>query len=319
MDKKNWQDVFEKAKPELDIIFKQLDNQVVYPIRENWFRAFLQTPLDQVKVVIVGQDPYFQTITISGEKVPRATGLSFSVNKRDEVPCSLKNIYKELSKTVKDFKIPKHGDLTSWASQGVLLLNKCLTVKPGVALSCGNLWDGFLKIIIQELGEFNPNIIYLLWGLKAQEIINIPGFKGIVLKAAHPSGFSADRGFFGCNHFNLVNQHLKKLKLEPIDWNVDRENELVVQEFEKIPGLYCIEIIKEEEIKDDLITIRDYLKLDQDENIIYTHHPIIIKFSNKHKLYVNQKSLCIIPKVEFKIKPCDFGTGQKIDSFITII
>lgn len=186
----------------------------VYPKNGDIFNAFNHTPFDKVKVVILGQDPYH------GQG--QAHGLSFSVQKGIAVPPSLKNIYKELSEEFSDFKTPNHGDLTSWADQGVLLLNATLTVRAHEAGSHQNKgWEIFTDHVISVLSAQRSGLVFLLWGRYAQQKESlIDTKKHFVLKAAHPSPFSAYNGFFGSNHFSKANEILKKEGLTPINWQI---------------------------------------------------------------------------------------------------
>lgn len=186
----------------------------VYPKGADIFNAFNHTPFDQVKVVVLGQDPYHGT--------GQAHGLSFSVQKGMAVPPSLKNMYKELATEFADFKIPNHGNLTFWADQGVLLLNATLTVRAHEAGSHQNKgWEIFTDKVIAELSEQRKGIVFLLWGRYAQQkehLINTQ--KHHILKAAHPSPFSAYNGFFGSGHFAKANTFLVEQGLEPINWQI---------------------------------------------------------------------------------------------------
>lgn len=186
----------------------------VYPKGADIFNAFNHTPLDKVKVVILGQDPYH------GQG--QAHGLSFSVQKGIAVPPSLKNMYKELAEEFPDYQIPNHGELTSWADQGVLLLNATLTVRahePGSHQKRG--WEIFTDYVISELAAKKSGLVFLLWGKYAQQKESlIYSTKNHILKAAHPSPFSAYNGFFGSNHFKLANEILVKEGLTPIDWQI---------------------------------------------------------------------------------------------------
>ncbi len=187
----------------------------VYPKGSAIFNAFNHTPFDKVKVVILGQDPY--------HGVDQAHGLSFSVQKGIAIPPSLKNIYKELAEEFKDFKIPNHGNLTTWADQGVLLLNATLTVRAHEAGSHQNKgWEIFTDHVISVLSKERSGIVFLLWGKYAQQKASlIDGSKHYVLKAAHPSPFSAYNGFFGSNHFSKTNELLTKDNLTPINWQIE--------------------------------------------------------------------------------------------------
>lgn len=186
----------------------------VFPRGTDIFNAFNHTPFEQVKVVILGQDPYHGT--------NQAHGLSFSVQKGMVVPPSLKNIYKELASEFPDFKIPTHGNLTSWADQGVLLLNATLTVRAHEAGSHQNKgWETFTDKVIAELSAQRSGLVFLLWGRYAQQKESlIDTKKHHILKAAHPSPFSAYNGFFGSGHFVKANELLVEQGLMPINWQV---------------------------------------------------------------------------------------------------
>ncbi len=189
-------------------------NQVVYPPGSLIFNAFNLTDLEKVKVVIIGQDPYHGP--------HQAHGLSFSVQNGIPAPPSLVNIYKEIQS---DLGIANHkskGDLTCWAEQGVLLLNASLTVRANQPNSHSGIgWQRFTDKVIQVLNEQCENLVFILWGNFAKEKgAHIDTKKHCVLKAAHPSPFSADKGFFGCRHFSKTNEYLVKHGKSPIDWMV---------------------------------------------------------------------------------------------------
>ena len=217
-----WESVFEKSVNEfadIDEILEQDKKKYGQwiPGNKNLFKAFHLTPLPRVKVVVFGQDPYAGV----KEDGPIAVGLAFSVKRTAAIPSSLNNIFKELEKTVTGFRRPQHGDLTSWATQGVMLLNSCLTVRQGEPGCHKEIWHGFIKRVIQTILDQNPNCIFVAWGKNAQKVANkFVGEKGTILTAAHPSGLSANRGFFGCNHFNQINELLVARGQEPIDWNI---------------------------------------------------------------------------------------------------
>ena len=222
---RTWETLFANARNELDFISDRLDEQerdfgMYYPLKSDIFAAFNYTTLPNVKVVILGQDPYHQTIVVNGVSLPRAVGLSFSVRQEDSIPSSLQNIYTELANTVRGFTKPDHGDLRDWARQGVLLLNTCLTVRPGVAGSHGDLWLDFIVRVFKAIAAVNPYCVYMLWGREAQKLRSMLGERSIVLEAAHPSGLSARRGFFGSNHFNLANEALIKHGKVGINWRI---------------------------------------------------------------------------------------------------
>jgi uracil-DNA glycosylase len=223
----SWESVFEDAKRELNIISNELDQKertqgMYYPLKSDIFNAFYDTPLNKVDVVILGQDPYPQTVNINGVTLPRAVGLSFSVRRGDSIPSSLQNIYTELGNTVPGFIKPHHGDLSSWTSQGVLLLNRCLTVQPDQSDSHDDLWGRFIDKIFRAIAMANPQCVYMLWGQRAQKmekIIRSFGGQSVILKTSHPSGLSVRKGFFGSNHFNLANEALIQQGRTPINWN----------------------------------------------------------------------------------------------------
>lgn len=185
----------------------------VFPPGKFIFNAFDSTPFDKVKVVIIGQDPYHGP--------GQAHGLCFSVQKGVQIPPSLKNIYKELHEDV-GMTIPNHGFLQSWADQGVLLLNALLTVEAHKAgAHKGKGWEKFTDAAIKRLNDQREGLVFLLWGRYAQEKgAHIDTSKHHVLKAAHPSPFSAHSGFFGCKHFSRTNDLLRQMGKEPIDWTI---------------------------------------------------------------------------------------------------
>ncbi|HNG10688.1 MAG TPA: uracil-DNA glycosylase [Agitococcus sp.] len=186
--------------------------KIIYPPAGEYFNALNTTPLSQVKVVILGQDPY--------HGVGQAHGLCFSVRRGVSVPPSLQNIYRELFNDVGAQPV-RHGDLSSWAAQGVLLLNSVLTVEAGQPASHqGRGWELFTDEIIKVLNEQCENLVFLLWGSYAQKKgQHIDTNKHLVLKATHPSPMAANRGgFFGCKHFSQTNTYLTQHGLEPINW-----------------------------------------------------------------------------------------------------
>jgi len=193
--------------------------QIVYPPGSNIFAAFEKTPIDKVKVVILGQDPYHGT--------GQAHGLSFSVPPKQPIPRSLGNIFKELKDDL-NIDIAHTGNLEKWASQGVLLLNATLTVRanqPGSHQNKG--WENFTDSVIREISSKKNGIVFLLWGKYAQaKEVLIDTTKHFILKAPHPSPFSADRGFFGCKHFSRTNEILIREGIDPIDWSLENSNEL---------------------------------------------------------------------------------------------
>lgn len=190
---------------------EKAQGKTIYPPGPLIFNAFEKTPIDGVKVVILGQDPYH------GPK--QAHGLSFSVQKGVSPPPSLINIFKELHEDV-GAPIPQHGNLEKWAEQGVLLLNASLTVRAQEPMSHSKIgWEKFTNTVIEKVSAYKKHVVFLLWGRFAQEKeALIDGKKHFILKSAHPSPLSAKNGFFGCRHFSKTNNYLVKQGLDPIDW-----------------------------------------------------------------------------------------------------
>lgn len=188
--------------------------KIIYPPGPLIFNAFTQTPFNKVRVVIIGQDPYHNP--------GQAHGLSFSVPSGVKPPPSLMNIYKEINASLGIPMPAEFGNLTKWAEQGVMLLNAILTVRanePGSHSKIG--WMNFTDAVIKKISDEKSGIIFLLWGKFAQEKQTlIDETKHHVLKAAHPSPFSAFQGFFGCNHFVKTNELLTNQGLKPIDWKL---------------------------------------------------------------------------------------------------
>ncbi|MBQ7751416.1 MAG: uracil-DNA glycosylase [Clostridia bacterium] len=200
---------------ELDAFLEtEYQNGRVYPDKEDIFKAFKWTSYEDTKVVIFGQDPYHEE--------NQAHGLAFSVQRGVDIPPSLQNIYKELKNEL-GLYIPNNGFLEKWARQGVLLLNASLTVRGGEANSHkGKGWEQFTDKVTELLNERKRPVIFLLWGNDAkrkEELITSP--QHIILTAAHPSPLSANRGFFGCGHFEKVNNMLIAMNKAPIDWQIE--------------------------------------------------------------------------------------------------
>ena len=188
--------------------------KVIYPPGPLIFNAFNQTPFDKVRVVILGQDPYHNP--------GQAHGMSFSVPNGIKPPPSLVNIYKEIQKDIGVAMPAEYGNLTKWAEQGVLLLNAMLTVRANEPASHSKIgWMNFTDAVIQKISDEKKGVVFLLWGKFAQEKQSlIDETKHHVLKAAHPSPFSADKGFFGCKHFSKTNELLVAQGYAPIDWKL---------------------------------------------------------------------------------------------------
>ena len=194
-----------------DFVRSEYATTTVYPPGSQMFSAFDACPFDKVKVVILGQDPYHE---------PRqANGLCFSVNDGIMFPPSLQNIFKEIESDL-GISIPKSGDLSRWASQGVLLLNATLTVRAHQAGSHQNRWwEQFTDAVIHRLAEEREHLVFILWGSYAQRKGDfIDRSKHLVLKSPHPSPLSAHRGFFGNKHFSRTNEYLRSNGIEPIQW-----------------------------------------------------------------------------------------------------
>ncbi|MEY8702199.1 uracil-DNA glycosylase [Francisella philomiragia] len=217
----NWSDVLvdEKQKDYFKAILEFLASEtksgkIIFPKKEDIFNAFKYTELNNLKVVILGQDPY--------HNYNQAHGLAFSVQKGVDVPPSLRNIYKELERSITGFKAPNHGCLTSWAQQGVFLLNTTLTVEAHKANSHKDIgWEIFTDTVIQKISDNKTNVVFMLWGSHARKKKNLIDMaKHLVLESSHPSPLSVYRGFDGCDHFVKANQYLTSKGLNPVDWKL---------------------------------------------------------------------------------------------------
>lgn len=195
-----------------DFVKKEYEKGDVYPAPKNIFRAFELTPFDEVKVVILGQDPY--------HGAQQAIGLSFAVEKGITLPPSLRNIYKEIESDLGTPVTHTDGDLTRWAQQGVLLLNATLTVRAGAAGSHqGKGWELFTDAVIEALSNQREHLVFILWGNYArQKGAMIDRSKHLVIESAHPSPFSAANGFFGSKPFSKTNEYLENHAEKPIEW-----------------------------------------------------------------------------------------------------
>lgn len=187
--------------------------KIIYPPGAFIFNAFNSTPIDQVKVVILGQDPY--------HGAGQAHGLCFSVQTGVPPPPSLINIFKELNEDL-GVAIPSHGNLSAWATQGVFLLNASLTVRAGEPMSHSKIgWAQFTDNVIKKISTEKTDVVFLLWGKFAQEKkVLIDESKHCILKAAHPSPLSAHAGFFGCRHFSKTNEYLVSKGIDPVNWSL---------------------------------------------------------------------------------------------------
>lgn len=195
-------------------VLEEYRTHQVFPPADDIFNAFHYTPLHEVKVVVIGQDPY--------HNLNQAHGLCFSVRPQVDIPPSLVNIYQELHDDL-GCRIPNNGCLVKWAEQGVLLLNTVLTVRAHQANSHQNIgWEEFTDSVIRTLDMQDRAIVFLLWGRPAQmkkKMLHNP--KHLILEAPHPSPLSAYRGFFGCRHFSKTNEFLEKNGMSPIDWQIE--------------------------------------------------------------------------------------------------
>jgi uracil-DNA glycosylase len=189
--------------------------KTIYPKSADIFAAFAKTPFDEVKVVILGQDPYHGP--------NQAHGLSFSVQKGVRTPPSLQNIYKELSTDIPGFTIPNTGDLTEWAEQGVLLLNATLTVQAANAGSHQKKgWEKFTDTVIKTISDKKKGVVFILWGAYAQsKAVLIDDSKHLIIKSTHPSPLAVSHGgFFGSKPFSKTNNYLEQQGEQPIDWQI---------------------------------------------------------------------------------------------------
>jgi uracil-DNA glycosylase len=215
----NWKEFIEQEKEFLyfynleKFLNEERKTKTIFPEEENIFKAFELTPFENVKCVIVGQDPYYN--------VNQANGLAFSVNKGVKLPPSLVNIYKEAKDDV-GIEIPNHGDLSSWAKQGVFLLNTILTVEEGQPLSHKNIgWEKFTLKVLKALNEDDNPKVFILWGKEANGLKRIlTNSKHLILEGPHPSPLSSYRGFFGSKPFSKTNKFLQENERNIIDWKI---------------------------------------------------------------------------------------------------
>ncbi len=212
-----WEKLFSDVTEDIihiDKLLKDVEN--IIPLKKDTFNAFYKCPLNKVKVIIVAQDPYHNLLPDGSYQ---ANGLCFSTRKDCPIQPSLRNIYTELNRTIENFDIPDHGDLTEWANQGILLLNSSLTTEIGNPGCHGKIWMGVMTSVFSIIAQERPKTIVLLWGKHAQTLV--PNLKGLkYLTSSHPSPMSVRYGFIGCDHFRQVNEHLTKEKLGSIDWKI---------------------------------------------------------------------------------------------------
>jgi uracil-DNA glycosylase len=223
-----WEALFKDANEELYNISNLIEEEIskgyrIVPDKENIMRVFYEMDPRNVSVCIIGMDPY-PSLQKNGSGKPIAQGLSFSVEKTDEVPPSLSNIYKEIYAEYPETpleRIPKHGDLMNWVNQGVMLLNVCLTCRLGASNSHAKykLWHPFLDKFFRFMANINKELIFVMWGNDAQKMqFHISKFFKNMLMGGHPSPLAAYRGFFGCGHFKQINDMLEVQKRRQIVW-----------------------------------------------------------------------------------------------------
>nr|QBK92724.1 MAG: uracil-DNA glycosylase [Pithovirus LCPAC401] len=215
-----WKDFFSQKDVliELEALDKRLSVLGTYfPEKKNIFKAFELTPLDSIKVVITGQDPYASISKIDGKCI--ATGLAFDVGPFNPIPSSLNNMFKELSEDLGIIK-PSCGDLRSWAVQGAFLFNMCSTVKPGKPKSHGGIWRGFSLKVLNRILIVNPDVPFVLLGKEAQSVKSDIRSRFSTIETSHPSGLSCNRGFLGSKIYSQVNSYLEANGVESIDWSL---------------------------------------------------------------------------------------------------
>lgn len=213
-------DMYDELKDAGKTIQADLDKSGIriVPRKCDIYSAFISTPPDNVKVVILGMDPYLQVYN----GIPTATGRSFECRAGNTIEKSLQNIFLVCGKTIKNFGSPRSGDLTKWAEQGVLLLNTALTTRQSKSGMHIGIWGFFPEKIIKYLGEKKQNIVYMLWGKNAMEYSEyIPKHKNLLLTTSHPVARGHANTFFDCNHFNQANEYLIANNREPIDWRLN--------------------------------------------------------------------------------------------------
>jgi len=189
------------------------------PLKNEIFQSLFVCPFNKLKVIIIGMDPYYTY----ENGLPIANGIAFSIREGSKIPPTLRNIYSELQRNYHDFNKPNHGNLIPWSSQGVLLLNKCLTAVEGKSGVDDDIWDNIIIKLLEYIQQYHKNIIFCLWGSKAQKLKKYIKFYSLILESSHPSPMSYDKGsnpFRGCNHFKKINDQLKILGNTQINWNL---------------------------------------------------------------------------------------------------
>jgi uracil-DNA glycosylase len=218
-----WIEFFDNNREEFNEILDFLDQEkdIILPYKNNVFKALFYFPPEEIKLVILGQDPYISYEKVNNVMIPQACGLAFSVPKEHKkIPKSLQNIFKEIKNCYPDYEIPKHGSLKSWVKEEkILLLNTSLTVIENKSNSHVKLWEHFTNQLIKYISDKNEKTIFLLMGSFAglkEKFIDTTKHK--IFKTVHPSPLSASRGFFGCKIFLKINEYLKSINKEPIHW-----------------------------------------------------------------------------------------------------
>lgn len=274
----SWSDFFEFAKPEIMEIARELKDENFYPTTQNIFNAFKFTSFNNIKIVLIGQDPYANTFRHSnGKMYPNAMGLSFSVDDEAPIPASLRTIFRELVSSGVIENEPKSGNLINWALQGVFLYNTTLTVRQRESNSHKTIWNKFTKKVILILNKKYPKCVYFLWGKHAQSYKDIISKSAIIFECCHPSPMATNKiqngNFIGCNHFKLANEELVKKGLKEINWD---------------PGYDGFEYV-EHEIVDMKTYIKDplpkiYLVNKKNNEIKFNGTSYAIKFEGEYEL-----------------------------------
>ena len=216
MKKDYFQKIFDRIKK------NQEQKKLIFPFPENVFETLKYCRRKDIKCLILGQDPYINYIEKKGNIIPQAMGLSFSVPKEVKIPPSLKNIYKELENTVKNFKTPKHGDLSRWVKEeNIILLNAALTVIAKKSNTHAKIWAPFTDNFIKYISDKNENVVFILWGNFAKSKANLIDMKKHkIIAGVHPSPLSVRYGFFGGNYFNKANEYLVSKGKDEINWKI---------------------------------------------------------------------------------------------------
>jgi uracil-DNA glycosylase len=226
---KSWVNILTTINTNIQDMINNIYNNdnIIYPKKEDIFNAFKYCEINEIKVVILGQDCYINSLNKNNILIPQANGLAFSVNKEHKIPPSLKNIFKEMSETIENFNYPENGNLSYLAKQGVLLLNSALTVEHGKSNSHALYWQPFTDKIIKYISDNTENVVFILWGnfAKKKKIL-IDSNKHYIIEGRHPSPLSArynfkgtDKSFFGHNYFNKCNNYLIENNYTPIKWS----------------------------------------------------------------------------------------------------